>query len=224
MSWRSREGPEGRLSPVTIIWPCGLSVEEYAAAGKDVAVPRQSCPSCQSALIFWSGYARAVRSGAVFGIWVKRGYCRSCCSSEALLPSFCLVRRLDAVEVIGPAVEAVCSGVGTRRVAAGIGGLFAYTTVRGWWRRHRERAAWLLGVLGAVLGWSMPSPASWAEAEVLEGAGGVVAAAVGVPVWPAVSLISGGGWLSANMDTPTTGAAARFWMTLMAGRDDGRPP
>ena len=72
MSWSSREGPERRLTPMAILWPCQLSVEAYAAAGKEVAVPRQRCPTCGSLMIFRSGYRRCVRSGAVFRIWVKR--------------------------------------------------------------------------------------------------------------------------------------------------------
>lgn len=115
------------MSPVAIIWPCELSVEEYSAAGRDVVVPRPCCGVCGQQMMFWPGYARRVRQGlAVFSIWVRRCRCGRCGGpSHALLPSFCLLRRLDAVEVIGPAVVAVSAGWGCRRVAKGIGELFA---------------------------------------------------------------------------------------------------
>ena len=116
-SSRSREGPGGALSPMAMIWPCGLSVEAYAAAGKDVVVPRATCGTCGRPMAFWSGYWRSVRDGIVLRIWVKRCRCRPCRSSDALLPSFCLLRRLDSVEVAGPALMAVAAGAGTRRVA-----------------------------------------------------------------------------------------------------------
>src|ERR1700736_859017 len=154
MSWRSREGPGRRWSPMTILWACDLSVEAYAAAGKKVAVPRPRCPACGRWMIFWSGYGRWVRAGPVLRIWVRRARCPACGGRHGLLPSFCLLGRLDAVEVIGPAVEAVAGGAGTRSVARGLGVTFAYTTVRGWWRRHRQRVGVLVEV---VAGWvSLP--------------------------------------------------------------------
>jgi hypothetical protein len=178
--------------------------------------------------MFWSGYFRSVRSGAVLRIWVKRCRCGRCRSSHALLPSFCLVGRLDVVEVIGPALKAVAGGSGTRPVAVGVDGLFAYTTVRGWWRRHRERGAWLWGVVtAAARAWCVARPSGVSETDALaalEGVGVVVAAAVGVGLWPAVSLVSGGAWLSTTTDTPTTAGAGRRLMTVMAGRRSRTPP
>jgi len=212
---------------VTIIWPCGLGVEEYAAAGKEVVVPRQCCPRCGLLTMFWSGYFRSVRSGAVFRIWVKRCRCCRCHSSDALLPSFCLVGRLDAVEVIGPALKAVSCGAGTRRVAAGIGELFAYTTLRGWWRRHQQRGAWLWSVLSAARAWCVGRCWGGSDAdalEALESVGAAVAAVAGVGSWPAVSLVLGGAWLSTTTDTPTTAGVGGSLMTLMAGRDLQVPP
>ena len=90
---------------MAMIWPCELSVEAYAEAGKQVVVPRQRCPRCAAWMIFSSGYFRSVRAGRVFRIWVRRARCQRCDKkpSHALLPSFCLVRRLDAV---GP-----CAGI-----------------------------------------------------------------------------------------------------------------
>lgn len=211
---------------MTIIWACGLSVEEYAAAGKEVSVPRPDCPGCGSSMTFWSGYPRSVRSGVVLRIWVKRCRCGPCRSSHALLPSFCLVGRLDTVEVIGPAVVAVSAGLGTRPAAKGIGELFAYTTVRGWWRRHRERAGQLLEVLTAAA-WRAPrwyGVASRDSLAVLEGVGATVAVGTGVGLWPAVSLMLGGAWLSATTDVPSIGSVERVWMSLMGSTSSKTPP
>lgn len=192
------------MSPMAIIWPCGLSVEQYAAAGRGVTVPRPSCPVCEAPMMFWSGYARRVRQATVvFSIWVRRCRCGRCGGpSHALLPSFCLLGRLDAVEVIGPAIVAVSAGGGCRPVARGIGELFAYTTVRGWWRRHRERIGWLWAALRV----SQAGPEGWA---------GLGSMTWGVGPWPAVSLWSGGAWLSTTTTTPTTTGSGGQMMTVM---------
>lgn len=142
-----------------------------------------------------------------------------------MLPSFCLVGRLDAVEVIGSAVEQMSGGSGTRRVAKGIGELFAYTTVRAWWRRHCERLAWLGEVVSSW--WALGGGRAMGEAEAvraLEALGVMVSVAAGVGLWPAVSLAVGGAWLSTTTDVPTTSGLAWSWMTVMAGTDVAWPP
>ena len=217
---------------MAIIWPCPLSVEAYATAGKEVAVPRPRCPACGCWMIFWSGYGRAVRAGPVFRIWVRRARCQACGgSSHALLPSFCLKGRLDAVEVIGPAVEAVAAGAGTRSVARGMGIAFAHTTVRGWWRRHRQRVGVLLEVVVAVAAaWGVSLSRLSATVSEADGVGALktvgvsVSAAVGIGVWPAVSLVSGGAWLSTTTNAPTTAVAGWRLMTVTAGRGWRVPP
>jgi hypothetical protein len=168
----------------------------------------------------------------VFRIWVKRARCKSCGgSSHALLPSFCLLRRLDAVDVIGPAVTAVATGAGTRSVAKGIGKLFAHTTVRGWWRRHRERvrAALLedLAATASALRVSVPQRAVVTDADgirALETLGVSVSAGLGIAVWPAVSLLSAGAWLSTTTDTPFLADPGRRLMTAMAAYRSTIPP
>jgi hypothetical protein len=171
-------------------------------------------------MIFSSGYFRSVRAGRVFRIWVRRARCQRCPGkpSHALLPSFCLVRRLDAVEVIGPALKAVGCGAGTRSAAKTIDELFAYTTVRGWWRRHRERTGWLLGLLRAA------SVVTDSDAVTgLETVGKAIALAIDVPVWAAVSLFCGGMWL-ATSTMPTTATAGWVLMTVMSGCGSTIPP
>jgi hypothetical protein len=226
LSWRSGEGPERRFSPVAMIWPCQLSVEEYAAADKDVAVPRPCCGRCGAPMMFSSGYRRSVRVGAtVSRIWVRRCRCGRCTVSDAMLPSFCLVGRLDAVEVIGPALVAVAAGSGTRPVARGIARLFAYTTVRGWWRRHCQRLAWLAEGLSAC--WELPGGRPVGRAEglaALEMVGAALSVPVGIGLWSAVSLAVSGAWLATTTDMPTTGGWGWSWMTLMACADAPVPP
>src|SRR5258707_14012767 len=50
---------------MAIVWPCPLTVDAYADAGREVEVPRPDCPSCAGPVVFWSGYRRYVRSAPV---------------------------------------------------------------------------------------------------------------------------------------------------------------
>jgi hypothetical protein len=150
-------------------------------------------------MVWWGGYLRSVRVGAVWRVWVRRVRCRSCGVSHALLPSFCLWGRLDGVEVIGAAVAAVVGGAGTRSVAraAGVG----QSTARGWCGRHRDRARLGLAVVRAVsvlLGRPVMAAVS-PEAlglSAVESLARVAEDAEGLGHWRAVSLVSGGLWLA----------------------------
>ncbi len=135
-------------APLAIVWPCRLSVAEYAAAGKCIDVPRQACPDCGRTLVWWSGYWRWLRDGVVRRVWVRRGRCRACRRTHALLPDLVHERRLDSVEVIGEALERSIGGRGMRKVAAGIG--VPTSTARDWRRRHRTRAPDLLARFAAL--------------------------------------------------------------------------
>ena len=142
---------------MSIVWPCRLSVSEYAAAGKQVEVPEQVCPDCGRQLTGWSGYLRPIRCGRDYRIWIRRGRCRSCRKTHALLPDFVHERRYDAVEVIGGALELGIGGLGMQKVAVEKG--VPHSTVRDWRRRHRARApalvqhfAELASRLGVVVG------------------------------------------------------------------------
>lgn len=193
--WRSREGPRAVFAPMAIVWRCVLDVEAYAAAGRDVVVPRQDCPDCGLPMIFWSGYERRVRRVArVWLIWVRRAKCRPCGRTHALLPAFDLIdRRLD-VEVIGVAVTGVISGVSIRSAARAAG--VARSTVRSWCRRHRERARRALAVvvaMTAAIGTGLSAPA---EVLALLALGSLASADLGgLPFWPAVSFATDGAWL-----------------------------
>jgi Domain of unknown function (DUF6431) len=123
---------------MAIVWATGLDVDGYVAAGRELVVPRPDCPGCRQPMRFWGWYERDVRVTAevIRRLSVRRARC--CERTHALLPGFVMWGRLDVVAVIGSALEAMCGGVGMRRVAEGLG--LKHTTVRGWRRRFVRRA------------------------------------------------------------------------------------
>jgi Domain of unknown function (DUF6431) len=129
-------GEGGRSTPVAIIWPYPWSASTYAAAGQQIVVPAQRCPGCQRPLASWGGYWRWLRAPPLGErrVWIRRGRCPACRRTHALLPDLVLVRRLDAVAVIGRGLALkVVRGLGLRRVAEQLG--VPHPTVRSWWRR-----------------------------------------------------------------------------------------
>lgn len=156
---------------VTIVWACRQDVDAYAAAGREVAVPRPRCPSCRRSMIFWSGYWRFTRTEAG-RCWVKRARCTSCRVSHALLPSFALVRRLDEARVVGRALAGVVSGRGMRPLARGLE--VPHETLRGWRRRYRTRSPMLtagFAALAVALGGAGPELSGEPERAGLEALG-----------------------------------------------------
>jgi len=129
---------------MAIIWPCPLEVSSYAAAGQQITVPAQACPSCKQRLVGWGGYWRWVRAGSLpeQQVWIRRGWCRRCRRTHALLPSFLFVRRLDPAAIIGSALSLAVAGRGLRPIAQQLA--VPHTTVRDWWRRLCIRAPTLL--------------------------------------------------------------------------------
>ncbi len=100
---------------------------------------------------FWSGYERSVRHrGPFLKLWVRRARCRRCGASHALVPSFCLVGRLDDVEVLTSAVLTAVVGEarGVRPVAEEAD--VPHTTARDWVRRFCRRAALVAAAFAAV--------------------------------------------------------------------------
>lgn len=185
---------------MAIVWPCGLSVERYAAAGREVWVPRSRCPECRQDLVFWSGYWRYVREGAEQRLFIRRGRCQPCGKTQALLPSFLLRRRLDPVRVIGRALALGAGGLGMGKVAARLG--VPHSTARDWRRRHRARAPTLVAGLAALrveLGDEVISLPGDPEQAALAALGAIWAPRQGVvELWALASLVSGGAWLSTN--------------------------
>ena len=48
---------------MAIVLPCTMTVHAYAAARRDVEVPRPDCPTCSAPMSFWGYYSRPVRVG-----------------------------------------------------------------------------------------------------------------------------------------------------------------
>jgi len=146
-------------------------VPAYAAAGKNIKLPLLPCPDCGTQLERSGGYFRFARELRQHRIWIRRGRCRPCGKTHALLPSFLLQRRLDLVEVIGTALSDASRGTGLRTVAERVGR--PHTTVRDWWRRFRQQAKTMVMALSCraiELGIVLPrvSPAAdWAALETL---------------------------------------------------------
>lgn len=219
---------------MAIVWACRLSVEEYTAAGRGVVVPRSRCPACLAWMVFWSGYWRTVRAGGSWRIWVRRARCSVCGVSHVLLPSFCLVGRSFAVEVIGVAVSEVAEGRGTGRVARALG--VAQSTVRSWWRRHRDRAgaAYAVGVsIASTLGVSTAVAPASVELAALAGLNelaGTGRESKELAGWPAVSLMTAGMWLVPLKTAGSTGSRVfrdgeeRRLMRVIDPTDGKRPP
>lgn len=194
---------------MAIVWACALSVDEYVAAGRAVAVPRPECPACAAAMTFWSGYERSIRhSGLFLKLWVRRVRCRRCGATHALVPSFCLVGRLDAVEVIGTALTAVVGEARGVRPAAEEADV-PHTTARDWVRRFCRRAALIGAAFAAVdvevtgLAPSLPARRSVAEHALgaIRHAFAAVRSRAGPALpslWCFVALVTGGGLLATN--------------------------
>ena len=109
------------------------------------------CPDCGGSLRPW-GWARtrALRDdGGSVVVRPRRSRCGECGGSHVLLPVFALLRRADAVSVIGAALAARAAGAGARRAAAVVGR--PVETVRGWLRRFADRAEAVRVVFTALL-------------------------------------------------------------------------
>lgn len=113
---------------------------DAVAVETDLRGGRLGCPSCGSGLRPW-GYSveREVRLrvGSERRRF-RRSMCRPCAATHVFIPEDTLVRRRDAVEVVGVALTAKARGVGHRRIATGLGR--HASTVRGWLRRFAVMA------------------------------------------------------------------------------------
>jgi hypothetical protein len=182
-------------------------VEERLRSG------RLACPECAGVLVGWGrARARTVR-GRDGGLRVvpRRSRCTGCRATHVLLPVSLLLRRADAVVVIGAALAAKATGVGHRGIAEQLGR--PSTTVRGWLRRfaarvEQVRVVFTLRARALAPDPVLPGPAGsgWADAvaAVTAAAGAFMARfSVEVPVWQVVSAVSAGRLLSPGWPTPT---------------------
>jgi len=189
-------------------------VVERQLAGGELA-----CPKCGGVLGRWGhGLLRRIRflDGPDAELVPFRSRCGACGATHVLLPAWCLLRRADAGEVIGAALQQAAAGRGHRTIAGLLGR--PASTVRRWLRRFSERAEPVRVFFTVLLVRTAPDPVMPA------GAAGAVAAAVSaiagaaaavaarwpllgeVPVWPAASAASGGlllapGWPPAGSNT-----------------------
>jgi len=168
------------------------------------------CPGCSAVLAPW-GYARRRKVRAEGEVWrlrPRRSRCSAadgCGRTHVLLPTSCLVRRADAVEVIGAALVDKAAGVGHRVIAEAIGR--PCSTVRGWLRSFAQVAG-VAGVAAMRLLLEVdplcgPLPARGSviadAVEVIGAAGAAVRRRLGASVgmwspWQLVGAVSGG-WL-----------------------------
>jgi hypothetical protein len=132
-----------------------------------------------------------------------------CKATHVLLPDVCLLRRRDAVEVIGDALLAA-AGMGYRRVAERLGR--SAETVRDWLARFRGRAvlvaahfwSWARAFDGALgTAWAGGSPPVVDAVEAIGVCTRAVSLALGRRApWSWVSALTGGRLLSINTSSP----------------------
>ncbi|WP_448073855.1 hypothetical protein [Georgenia yuyongxinii] len=141
------------------------------------------CPDCGSVLARW-GHARERSSrgedGTVRHV-PRRARCTTCGGTHVLLAQLWLLRRADAVSVIGAALEAKAAGAGHRPIAAALDR--PASTVRGWLRRFVALAETVRVGLTRLLYALDPQasalvPRACVVADALEAIGRAAAAAV----------------------------------------------
>lgn len=133
----------------------------------------------------------------------RRARCRGCGATHVLLPDSCLLRRRDAVEVIGSAVVQHAAGVGHRPIAVRLG--VPASTVRGWLRRFTGSAP---EIAGFFIRWALvlapasdpPNPSGTAVADAVEAVGLAARSAFRrfglAGPWHVAARLTGGGLLS----------------------------
>jgi len=217
------------LSPLAIVWPCHLSVESYAAVGRDVEVARPDCPSCLRLMTRWSGYWRPIRNDAVeVSIFVPRARCRPCGKTHALLPAFVLSRRLYDAATIGAVIEEVADGKSGVRPAALKRGILR-ETARGWVRRFGASApeiAASFSALSVELGGEPVTPVEDSRAYAVASMRAAFTAAESFPgwivlgLWRFASCVVGGKLLVANTRFPYLFVGKRRFMPPVPNYDE----
>lgn len=197
--------------PVSIVWPCSLSVDEYVAAGHNLEVPRPHCPGCSKTMTFWFGYSRQIREGGrCSAMWVPRVRCDTCDVTHALLPAFVFTNRLDVVESVGAVIDDVAEGRSGVRPAADRLGI-PHTTARGWLRRARARASTSavgFAALSIELGGEVVTPVTHVLHHAMVAIRAAWRAAMGLPGWLGagqwrfVSAVTGGTFVATNTNSP----------------------
>lgn len=173
-----------------------------------------ACPDCDGRLRPWSRARERVvrRRRSEERRRPRRSRCSRCGLTHVLLAEDSLLRRRDAVEVIGAALVAKATGHGHRRVAAELG--VHPSTVRGWLRRFAASAEAIRSFFTVLAHHLDPllaplAPAGSETADALESIAAAARAAVTRfgprPPWAFASAASVGGLLS-NTSCPWAGA------------------
>ncbi len=118
-----------------------IVVDDPERVEADLLAGDISCPACGGTLgPWWFARPRKLRDEAgSLALRPRRGRCRGCKKTQVLLPDVSLRRRVDTAAVIGAALIAASQGLGYSKVADEVDRPFS--TVRGWLRRAKPRAA-----------------------------------------------------------------------------------
>ena len=168
------------------------------------------CPHCEGELRPWgSARSRVLRMArGTEAHRPRRARCRSCGRTCVLLADVALLRRVDAVSVIGAALLARADGIGQRRIARSFDR--PRETVRGWLQRFAARAAAIAAHFGR---WALALDARRSEPglhrspftaalDAIGHAGRAASITIGPrPVWSWASAMTGGQLLS-NTNRP----------------------
>ena len=200
---------------------------DAAAVERDLRTGVLGCPwsGCGGSLGPWgSARERLVRGAG--RLLPRRGRCRGCGRTQVLLPASVLLRRADAVTVIGAALLAKAGGVGHLRIAGVLN--VPSGTVRGWLRRIAgvaQRVLAVLAVSAAQLGTEFVPPAPTADpvAAVVEMLGALAAAVArrlggSCSPWRLAAAVTGGRLLApAGPDLESRWAMGRNTNSLWSG-------
>jgi hypothetical protein len=189
---------------------------DAAAVESDLRAGLLDCPvvGCGASLGPWGSARERVVRG-VGRLLPRRARCRGCGRTQVLLPASVLLRRADAVTVIGAALLARATGAGHRPIAALLD--VPASTVRGWLRRIVVVAQRVLAVFAAVaaqLGTEFTPPAPTADpvaavVELLGALSSAVARRLGgsCSSWRLAAVLSGGRLLTPTGPDLGVGAA-----------------
>jgi hypothetical protein len=199
---------------------------DAAVVESDLCAGGLGCPAvgCGAVLGPWGSARERIVRGAG-RLLPRRGRCRGCGRTQVLLPASVLLRRADAVTVIGMALLAKAGGAGHRRIAVLVKA--PPSTVRGWLRRIVAVAERVVAVLAAVatqLGAEFVPPAPTAEpvAAVVELVGALASAMArclggSCSPWRLAAVLTGGRLLApAGLDLGSGWALGRNTNSLWA--------
>lgn len=199
---------------------------DAAEVENDLCAGLLGCPAttCGAVLGPW-GWSRERLVRGAGRLRPRRGRCRGCLRTQVLLPASVLLRRADAVTVIGEALVAKANGAGHRPIAVLLD--VPPSTVRGWLRRIALVAPQVLAVLAAVaaeLGTEFTPPAVTvgAVAAVVELLGALSAAVArqlggSCSPWRLAAVLSGGRLLApTGPELPGAGVLRRNTNSLWA--------